>query len=172
MKTSTIIALLAALSLPASSALAQPAEAGVIEFQAPKKEKKKTTKAKKKATAKPKGTTKPKGTAKPKPKPKSTPKPKTAAKASAKHLTPASDAFMKKATTMVKGMPSAARSKFLKLLNKGTADELGKIKGIGPVKAANIKKARPFKKVEELANVTGFGEKSFKTVINSAKALK
>ncbi len=73
---------------------------------------------------------------------------------------------------MVKGMPSASRSKFLKILNKGTAEELGQVKGIGPVKAANIKKARPFKNVEQLANVTGFGEKTFKDVIQAAKALK
>ena len=63
-------------------------------------------------------------------------------------------------------VPSAgARPAAVVNLNTATASELEVLPGIGPKTAARIveyrQKKGPFKKIEELMNVQGIGEKSF-----------
>lgn len=53
-------------------------------------------------------------------------------------------------------------------VNKATAEELEKIRGIGPALAERIIKYRdehgPFKKVEDLGNIHGIGEAKFEKI--------
>lgn len=47
-------------------------------------------------------------------------------------------------------------------LNEATSEELQTIPGIGPAKAAAIIAARPFSSIEDLMQVKGIGEKSYR----------
>jgi Helix-hairpin-helix motif len=55
------------------------------------------------------------------------------------------------------------------LINKGDDKALEAIPGIGEVKAANIKKARPFKAVDDLIMVDGVGEATFDGIVKWAQ---
>ena len=74
---------------------------------------------------------------------------------------PAAQTAQKAAATRTEAKPAAASIN----LNTATAAELEKLPGIGQKVAARIVEYRekhgPFKKVEELMNVQGVGEKSF-----------
>jgi competence protein ComEA len=74
---------------------------------------------------------------------------------------PAAQSAQKAAAARTEAKPAAATIN----LNKATAAELEKLPGIGQKVAARIVEYRekhgPFKKVEELMNVQGVGEKSF-----------
>ena len=74
---------------------------------------------------------------------------------------PAAQTAQKAAATRTEAKPAAAPIN----LNTATAVELEKLPGIGQKVAARIVEYRqkhgPFKKVEELMNVQGVGEKSF-----------
>ena len=74
---------------------------------------------------------------------------------------PAAQTAQKTAPTRTDAKPAAATIN----LNTATAAELEKLPGIGQKVAARIVEYRekhgPFKKVEELMNVQGIGEKSF-----------
>jgi competence protein ComEA len=73
----------------------------------------------------------------------------------------AQQATQKPATARTEARPAAATIN----LNTATAGDLEKLPGIGQKVAARIvdyrQKNGPFKKVEELMNVQGIGEKSF-----------
>jgi len=71
--------------------------------------------------------------------------------------------------TTTKRLSSSQNKKLDTLLNKGSAKELQAITGIGEAKANVIRSARPIKGVEDLANVTGFGKKTYGDVIDWAK---
>jgi DNA uptake protein ComE-like DNA-binding protein len=58
----------------------------------------------------------------------------------------------------------------LALLNQGDDISLMAIPGIGEVRAAAIKKARPFGDVTEVLGVTGIGEGTFAGMVDYAKA--
>jgi competence protein ComEA len=74
---------------------------------------------------------------------------------------PAAQAAQKPAPARTEARPAVASIN----LNTATAAELEKLPGIGQKVAARIVEYRqkngPFKKVEELMNVQGIGEKSF-----------
>ena len=74
---------------------------------------------------------------------------------------PAAQAAQKTASARAEAKPAPATIN----LNTATAAELEKLPGIGQKVAARIVEYRqkngPFKKVEELMNVQGIGEKSF-----------
>ena len=76
---------------------------------------------------------------------------------------------MKAVTKEAAKLSSTQKKEFLKKLNSGSATDLQTIPGVGPEKAGFIKKSRPFKKVEELANVTGFGQATFAKVVSNIK---
>lgn len=61
------------------------------------------------------------------------------------------------------------KKKLHTILAKGSQAELEKIDGIGEVKAKTIIAARPLLSVEDLANVSGFGKKTYGGVITWAK---
>lgn len=84
----------------------------------------------------------------------------------------ASPEFQKKAATWVKALSSSKKTKLLALLNKGVEADFKDFPGVGPVKVANMKKGRPFKSIEGLANINGFGEATFKAVVDHAKSMK
>jgi comEA protein len=77
-----------------------------------------------------------------------------------------------------KASPGAASTEMVNL-NTATADQLANLPGIGPKTADLIIQYRtkngPFKKIEELMNVRGIGEKSFlklksRLTVSTAKA--
>ena len=63
------------------------------------------------------------------------------------------------------------KTKMLTLLNKGDSSELEAIRGIGKSRAAALAKARPFKSVEQLANIKGVGEAVYSDLLAHARSL-
>ncbi|MGC4015175.1 MAG: helix-hairpin-helix domain-containing protein [Luteolibacter sp.] len=60
------------------------------------------------------------------------------------------------------------KAKLLDIANSGDDKALQDIPGVGEVKAANIKKARPLKSVDDLILVDGIGEKTFDGIVKWA----
>ncbi len=72
------------------------------------------------------------------------------------------------ATRAEKTNPSATESKGAKVdLNTASAEELQALPGVGPGIASSIIAARPFKRVDELTNVTGIGPARFAEIRKS-----
>ena len=63
------------------------------------------------------------------------------------------------------------KAKMLTLLNEGNVSDLVAIRGIGKSRAAALAKARPFKSVDQLANVKGVGEVLYTDLLSHAKSL-
>lgn len=75
-----------------------------------------------------------------------------------------------KIEAIAKTLTPAQSSKLLALLNEGTEADLVAIPGVGEVRAAAIKKARPFKAVTDVSKVDGVGEATFAEMTAYAKA--
>lgn len=69
-------------------------------------------------------------------------------------------------------LSSAQNKSMLSILNKGTTEDLIKIPGLGEKTIALIKKARPYKGVTDLGNVTGIGQKKFSDIVAHFKSKK
>ena len=69
-------------------------------------------------------------------------------------------------------LSSTQRKSMLNTLNKGTSSDLIKIPGLGEKTIALIKKARPYKNVTDLGNVTGIGQKKFSGIVKYFKSKK
>ena len=84
----------------------------------------------------------------------------------------AAAAARKKAEKLVAGMKATQRDALLETLNNGSATDLQQLPGIDEATAERIRKARPFKSVVDLADVTGIGEVKFEQIIKHAKKLR
>lgn len=51
-------------------------------------------------------------------------------------------------------------------VNKASAVDLQKIKGVGPVRAKKIIENRPFRDIYELSKIAGLGKKRMDAIIN------
>ena len=73
--------------------------------------------------------------------------------------------FAQQAEPAAKAPARASRAAMVVNINAASATELDQLPGVGPAVAARIvdyrTKKGPFKKLEELMNVQGIGEKSF-----------
>lgn len=81
----------------------------------------------------------------------------------------ADDAELKKAETLLKGLPASKKASFKKLLNSGKAEELTELPGVGDATAGAIIKARPFESAAHLILVNGIGESTFANIVKSLK---
>ncbi|HSF99577.1 MAG TPA: helix-hairpin-helix domain-containing protein [Vicinamibacterales bacterium] len=72
---------------------------------------------------------------------------------------------MPEARAEAAGLPQAERQQALVNINTATAEQLTTLPGVGPATAARIIEYREknggFKKIEDLMNVRGIGEKTF-----------
>ena len=98
-------------------------------------------------------------------------KEKPAAKpaAPASGVDPADQALLDHANLELKKLTPAQTTNLLKLANEGTPDDLQTIPGVGEIKAAALKKARPLKSADQLIMVDGIGEVTFDGIVNWVK---
>lgn len=98
-------------------------------------------------------------------------KEKPAAKpaAPASGVDPADQALLDHANLELKKLTPAQTTNLLKLANEGTPAELQTIPGVGEVKAAALKKARPLKSADQLIMVDGIGEVTFNGIVKWVK---
>jgi len=144
-------------------------------------DKKKTTKSKttKKTTpAKPKSKTtstdtKKKTDSKSSKASKTSKKTTPAKKATGSWKVEASEADQAKAKKYAAKMSSSKRAALLKLINKGSKTEmLANLKGVGETKVQYLVKGRPYKTVDGLVNINGFGVKTLETLFTSYNTKK
>jgi len=102
--------------------------------------------------------------------PATSPKAKnTAQTPPSKNLSEADRALLQFAEKKAKTLSPAQTARLLERLNKGTAETLQSLPGIGEVKAQAIRQGRPFATVSSLILVHGIGEKTFEDIIAFAK---
>lgn len=75
-----------------------------------------------------------------------------------------------KAEAAADTLTASQKTKLLKTLNEGDDKALAALPGVGDVRAAAIKKARPIKEVPDLLKVDGIGEDTYNEIIKSAKS--
>ncbi|WP_395750637.1 ComEA family DNA-binding protein [Prosthecobacter sp.] len=75
-----------------------------------------------------------------------------------------------KVEAVAKTMTDAQKAQLLNLLNEGDDAALMDVPGIGEVRAAAIKKARPFAGVTDVLSVSGIGEGTFAGMVEYTKA--
>jgi DNA uptake protein ComE-like DNA-binding protein len=103
----------------------------------------------------------------------STPSSTTNKKASTPdHLTPATEKEKADAKKAASKLTPTQKTKLLTTLNKGKKEELMELPTVGEARAANLTKARPFKAVEDIIDVTGIGLDGLNKIIAHAKAPK
>lgn len=70
-------------------------------------------------------------------------------------------------------MSSTKRASLLKVINKGTkAEMLAGLKGVGESKVQYLLKGRPYKTVDGLVNINGFGVKTLEGLFADFNAQK
>lgn len=89
--------------------------------------------------------------------------------AAAGGVDPADQALLDHANLELKKLTPAQNQNLLKLANEGTPEELQTIPGIGEIKAAAIKKARPVKSADQLIMVDGIGKETFDGMVKWVK---
>ncbi|MES2469660.1 MAG: helix-hairpin-helix domain-containing protein [Verrucomicrobiota bacterium] len=82
---------------------------------------------------------------------------------------PADQALLDHANQELKKLTPAQTTNLLKLANEGTPEDLQTIPGVGEIKAAALKKARPFKTADQLIMVDGIGEVTFDGIVKWVK---
>lgn len=104
--------------------------------------------------------------------PKSKPKKPAPTSSSGKKTDAAADksAVSEEAEKIAKELTDAQSGKLLEILNKGDDQALMALPGVGKVRAAAIKKARPVKTVAAATLVEGVGEGALKEWVKHAKA--
>ncbi|WP_395737518.1 ComEA family DNA-binding protein [Prosthecobacter sp.] len=75
-----------------------------------------------------------------------------------------------KVEAVAKTMTADQKAQLLNLLNQGDDAALMAIPGIGEVRAAAIKKARPYSGVTDVLGVSGIGEGTFAGMVEYARA--
>lgn len=91
-------------------------------------------------------------------------KKKAPAKTEAKEEAPSA-----KAEAAAKSLTAAQKTKLLDLVNTGDDDALQSLPGIGPGKAKNIVKGRPYAEPVDLLKVDGIGDGTFEAIVKHAK---
>jgi DNA uptake protein ComE-like DNA-binding protein len=79
-------------------------------------------------------------------------------------------ALVANAKKSASALTPSKKKKLLEVLNTGDDKALRDLPGIGPVKAISVKKARPYKAVEDLVLVDGIGQATFDEIVKSAAA--
>ena len=96
-------------------------------------------------------------------------KPAAKPSAPASGVDPVDQALLDHGKLELKKLTPAQTTTLLKLANEGTPADLQTIPGVGEIKAAALKKARPFETADQLIMVDGIGEVTFDGIVKWVK---